>query len=240
MNQNAQEIAQFDALAGEWWDEQGALWTLHAINPLRMDFIRTHVALAGKQVLDVGCGGGILTETLAREAANATGIDLAAASLSTARLHAESEGLDISYRLMPVEDLAAAEPGSFDVVTCMEMLEHVPDPAGIVQACANLLKPGGWLFLSTLNRTPQSFALAIVAAEYLTGMIPRGTHDWNKFIRPAELSSWLRASGLEWVDQQGLHYNPLNRQFWLAPGVEVNFLVAARKPMTQTNESSDC
>ena len=230
MNQDAREIAQFDALAGEWWDTEGALWTLHAINPLRMDFIRAHIELQDKQALDVGCGGGILTEALARGAREATGIDLAAASLSTARLHAESEGLHINYRLMPIEDLAAAEPASFDVVTCMEMLEHVPDPAGIVQACADTLKPGGWLFLSTLNRTPQAFALAIVAAEYLTGMIPRGTHDWSKFIRPAELAAWLRAAGLEMVDQQGLHYNPLSREFKLAPGVGVNYLVAARKP----------
>ena len=231
MNHDVQEIAQFDSLAGEWWDEHGALWTLHAINPLRMAFIRNHIALNGTQVLDVGCGGGILTEALAREAANATGIDLAAASLSTARLHAESEGLAVNYRLVPVEELALSEAASFDVVTCMEMLEHVPDPAAIVQACASLLKPGGWLFLSTLNRTPQAFALAIVAAEYLTGMIPRGTHDWNKFIRPAELAAWLRAAGMEVADQQGLHFNPINRQFRLAPGVEVNYLVAARKPM---------
>ncbi|MGD9888221.1 MAG: bifunctional 2-polyprenyl-6-hydroxyphenol methylase/3-demethylubiquinol 3-O-methyltransferase UbiG [Halothiobacillaceae bacterium] len=230
MNQDAREIAQFDALAGEWWDANGALWTLHAINPLRMDFIRAHVELQQRNVLDVGCGGGILTEALAREAREATGIDLAAASLSTARLHAEVQGLSINYRLMPIEDLAAAEPASFDVVTCMEMLEHVPDPAGIIQACADTLKPGGWLFLSTLNRTPQAFALAIVAAEYLTGMIPRGTHDWNKFIRPSELAAWLRAAGFEMVDQQGLHYNPLSREFKLAPGVGVNYLVAARKP----------
>lgn len=229
MNQDAREIAQFDALAGEWWDAQGALWTLHAINPLRMEFIRMHAALEGRRVVDVGCGGGILTEALARECTDITGIDLAAASLSTARLHAEAEGLHIRYRLMPVEDLAASESGGFDVVTCMEMLEHVPDPAGVVQACADLLKPGGWLFLSTLNRTPQAFALAIVAAEYLTGMIPRGTHDWNKFIRPSELASWLRAAGLELIEQQGLHYNPLSREFRLAPGVEVNYLVAARK-----------
>lgn len=230
-NQNAREIAQFDALAWEWWDVDGALWTLHAINPLRMDFIRSHVTLSDIQVLDIGCGGGILTEALARESASATGIDLAAASLSTARLHAESEGLSISYRLMPVEELAASEPARFDVVTCMEMLEHVPDPSAIVHASAALLKPGGWLFLSTLNRTPKAFALAIVAGEYLTDMIPRGTHDWNKFIRPAELANWLRASGLEMVDQQGLHFNPLTRKFNLSPGVEVNYLVAARKPM---------
>ncbi len=231
MNQDAREIAQFDALAGEWWDPKGALWTLHAINPLRMEFIRSHVELKDKQVLDVGCGGGILTEALAREACAATGIDLAAASLSTARLHAASEGLAISYRLIPVEDLAAAEPESFEVVTCMEMLEHVPHPALIVQACADMLKPGGWLFLSTLNRTPKAFALAIVAAEYLTGMIPRGTHDWNTFIRPSELAAWLRSAGLELVDQQGLHYNPLSREFKLAAGVDVNYLVAVRKPL---------
>jgi 2-polyprenyl-6-hydroxyphenyl methylase/3-demethylubiquinone-9 3-methyltransferase len=231
MNHDVQELAQFNALAGEWWDAQGALWTLHAINPLRMAFIRSHTALNGQNILDVGCGGGILTEALAREADSVTGIDLAAASLSTARLHAESEGLTVDYRLLPIEDLAASEPARFDVVTCMEMLEHVPDPAAIVQACATLVKPGGWLFLSTLNRTPKAFALAIVGAEYLTGMIPRGTHDWNKFIRPAELAAWLRAAGMESVDQQGLHYNPLNRQFSLAPGVEVNYLVAARKPM---------
>ena len=229
-NQDAAEIAQFDALAGEWWDTQGSLWTLHAINPLRMNFIQQHCPLHGLRVLDVGCGGGILTEALAREAATAEGIDLAAASLSTARLHAEAGGLhNIRYRLMPVEDLAAAEPAQYDAVVCMEMLEHVPDPASIVRACAGLLKPGGWLFLSTLNRTPQAFALAIVAAEYLTGMIPRGTHDWNKFIRPSDLASWLRAAGLELIDQQGLHYNPITRTFKLAPGVEVNYLIAAQK-----------
>jgi len=226
MNQDAAEIAQFDALASQWWDVNGPLWTLHAINPLRMDFICQHAELHGKRVLDVGCGGGILTEALAREGAQATGIDLAAGSLTTARLHAQSEGLDISYRLIPVEELAAttlqgaalggkaspegrnpgmdsaAEPAGFDIVTCMEMLEHVPDPAAIVQACATLVKPGGWLFLSTLNRTPKAFALAIVGAEYITGMIPRGTHDWKKFIRPAELAGWLRDAGMEIADQR--------------------------------------
>jgi 2-polyprenyl-6-hydroxyphenyl methylase/3-demethylubiquinone-9 3-methyltransferase len=231
MNQDAAEIAQFDALAGQWWDPDGPLWTLHAINPLRMDFIRAHTPLTGLRVLDVGCGGGILTEALAREGAAVTGIDLAAGSLATARLHAEAQGLDIQYRLTPVEDLAAAEPESFDVVTCMEMLEHVPDPAAVVQACATLVKPGGWVFLSTLNRTPKAFLLAIVGAEYLTRMIPRGTHDFRKFIRPAELAHWLRAAGLEITTQQGLHYNPLTRQFHLGPGVEVNYLVAARKPL---------
>jgi len=230
MNQDAREIAQFDALASQWWDTHGPLWTLHAINPLRMDFVREHAELHGRRVLDVGCGGGILTEALAREGADATGVDLAAGSLATARLHAQSEGLDIHYRLMPVEELAAAEPESFDVVTCMEMLEHVPDPAAIVQACAALVKPGGWLFLSTLNRTPKAFALAIVGAEYVMGMIPRGTHDWRKFIRPAELAGWLRAADMDIADQQGLHYNPLTRQFSLGPGVDVNYLVAARKP----------
>jgi 2-polyprenyl-6-hydroxyphenyl methylase/3-demethylubiquinone-9 3-methyltransferase len=230
MNQDAAEIAQFDALAGQWWDPNGPLWTLHAINPLRMDFIRTHTPLTGLRVLDVGCGGGILTEALAREGATVTGIDLAAGSLATARLHAKAQGLDIQYRLTPVEDLAAAEPASFDVVACMEMLEHVPDPAAIVRACAALVKPGGWMFLSTLNRTPKAFALAIVGAEYLTRMIPRGTHDFRKFIRPAELAGWLRAAGMDVADQQGLHYNPLTRQFHLGPGVEVNYLVAARKP----------
>lgn len=229
MNQDASEIAQFDALASQWWDEHGPLWTLHAINPLRMDFIRAHTPLAGLKVLDVGCGGGILTEALAREGAMVTGIDLAAASLATARLHAKAQGLDIQYRLTPVEDLAAAEPASFDVVTCMEMLEHVPAPAAVVQACATLLKPGGWMFLSTLNRTPKAFALAIVGAEYLTRMIPRGTHDFRKFIRPAELARWLRAAGIEITHQQGMHYNLLTRQFHLGPGVDVNYLIAARK-----------
>ncbi len=230
MNQDAAEIAQFDALASQWWDKEGPLWTLHAINPLRMNFIHQHTDLAGKRVLDVGCGGGILTEAMAREGAIATGVDLAAASLTTARLHAQAEGIGIDYRQIPVEELADAAPESFDVVTCMEMLEHVPDPAAIVQACATLVKPGGWLFLSTLNRTPKSFALAIVGAEYIMGMVPRGTHDWRKFIRPAELAGWLRTAGLEIADQQGLHYGPLTRQFNLGPGVDVNYLVAARKP----------
>ncbi|MGK0673971.1 MAG: bifunctional 2-polyprenyl-6-hydroxyphenol methylase/3-demethylubiquinol 3-O-methyltransferase UbiG [Halothiobacillaceae bacterium] len=229
-DQDAAEIAQFDALAGQWWDTNGPLWTLHAINPLRMDFIRAHTPLTGLKVLDVGCGGGILTEALAREGAEVTGIDLAAASLTTARLHAQSQGLAIRYRLMPVEELAAAEPEHFDIVTCMEMLEHVSNPAAIVQACAALVKPGGWLILSTLNRTPKAFALAIVGAEYILGMIPRGTHAFRKFIRPAELARWLRAAGLVITDQQGLHYDPLARQFRLGSGVDVNYLVAARKP----------
>ncbi|MEF3192986.1 MAG: bifunctional 2-polyprenyl-6-hydroxyphenol methylase/3-demethylubiquinol 3-O-methyltransferase UbiG [Halothiobacillaceae bacterium] len=223
-------MAQFDALAGQWWDPNGPLWTLHAINPLRMHFIRKHAELNGRRVLDVGCGGGILTEALAREGAEVTGIDLAAASLATARLHAQSQGLAIHYRLMPVEELAAFEPEGFDVVTCMEMLEHVPDPAAIVQDCAALVKPGGWLILSTLNRTPKAFVLAIVGAEYLLGMIPRGTHAFRKFIRPAELAGWLRAAGMDVLEQTGLHYNPLTRQFSLGPGVEVNYLMAARKP----------
>lgn len=229
MNQDAAEIAQFDALASQWWDVHGPLWTLHAINPLRMDFVRDHAELNSKRVLDVGCGGGILTEALAREGAQATGIDLAAGSLTTARLHAQSEGLAIDYRLIPVEELAANEPASFDVVTCMEMLEHVPDPAAIVQACATLVKPGGWLFLSTLNRTPKAYALAIVGAEYVTRMVPRGTHDWKKFIRPSELAGWLRDAGMDIADQTGMHYNPITRLFNLGPGVDVNYLVAARK-----------
>ncbi|MEW6446061.1 MAG: bifunctional 2-polyprenyl-6-hydroxyphenol methylase/3-demethylubiquinol 3-O-methyltransferase UbiG [Pseudomonadota bacterium] len=228
-NLDNHEIAHFDALASQWWDVNGPLWTLHAINPLRMNFIHQYADLKGKRVLDVGCGGGILTEALARAGAQATGVDLAAGSLTTARLHAQSEGLSIDYRLIPVEELAAAEPASFDVVTCMEMLEHVPDPAAIVHACAALVKPGGWLFLSTINRTPKAYALAIVGAEYIMGMIPRGTHDWKKFIRPAELAGWLRNAGMDIADQMGLHYNPLTRQFNLGPGVDVNYLVAARK-----------
>ncbi|PJK01172.1 bifunctional 3-demethylubiquinol 3-O-methyltransferase/2-polyprenyl-6-hydroxyphenol methylase [Lysobacteraceae bacterium NML91-0213] len=228
-NYRQSELDKFAALASRWWDPDGPQKPLHALNPVRLDYVARRVPLAGARVLDVGCGGGLLSEALAGEGAQVTAIDLAPELVRVARLHAREAGLDIDYREQAVEALAAAEPGSFDVVTCMEMLEHVPDPGAILDACAQALKPGGRLFVSTLNRTPAAFALAIVGAEYVARLLPRGTHRYEDFIRPSELAAWLRDCGLDLEDVSGMMYEPWRNRARLVLRTEVNYLACARK-----------
>lgn len=228
-NASAAELEKFGALARRWWDPQGPQRPLHELNPARLGYVRDRVALRGARVLDVGCGGGLLSEALAREGARVTALDLAPELIDVAKLHLLESGLQVDYRLQPVEALAAEAPASFDAITCMEMLEHVPDPAAVVQACADLLTPGGRLFLSTLNRTPMAFAVAIVGAEYLARLLPTGTHDYKQFIRPSELSAWLRAAGLRLEDVSGLAYDPVRRTARVGGGTSVNYLACAVK-----------
>jgi 2-polyprenyl-6-hydroxyphenyl methylase/3-demethylubiquinone-9 3-methyltransferase len=229
-NVDAGEVAKFEALAAHWWDRDGDSKPLHDINPLRLDFIDARAGLAGKRVLDVGCGGGILSESMAHRGADVMGIDLGEASLEAARRHAEESAVGIHYRHVAVEALAEEQPGEFDVVTCMEMLEHVPDPASIIAACSRLVRPGGRVFFSTLNRTRKAQALAIVGAEYVLRMLPRGTHDYAKFIRPSEMAAWCRQSQLDVGEQTGLTYNPLTRHYRLTPyDVSVNYMMACQK-----------
>jgi len=230
-NYDAQELAKFSELAHRWWDPDSEFRPLHQINPLRLEWIDAQAGLAGKRALDVGCGGGILAEAMARRCHDVTGIDLAAKPLGVARLHALEAGVDnLVYREIATEALAQEQPGAFDVVTCMEMLEHVPDPAAVVRACAELARPGGWVFFSTLNRNPKSFLFAIVGAEYVLRLLPRGTHSYEKFIRPSELARWCRAAGLAQQGSRGLQYNPLARRYWLDGDTSVNYMVACRKP----------
>jgi 2-polyprenyl-6-hydroxyphenyl methylase / 3-demethylubiquinone-9 3-methyltransferase len=230
-NADAQELAKFSELAHRWWDPDSEFRPLHQINPLRLAWIDQLAPLAGKQVLDVGCGGGILSEAMARKASHVTGIDLAARPLGVARLHAmEAEVGNVEYREIAAEALAATSPGAFDVVTCMEMIEHVPDPASIVRACSQLVRPGGWVFFSTLNRNPKSFLFAIVGAEYVLGLLPKGTHEYAKFIKPSELALWCRDAGLALQATRGMEYNPLTRRYWLSGDTSVNYLFACRKP----------
>jgi 2-polyprenyl-6-hydroxyphenyl methylase/3-demethylubiquinone-9 3-methyltransferase len=230
-NVDAQELAKFSDLAHRWWDPDSEFRPLHQINPLRLDWIDQQASLKGKSVLDVGCGGGILAESMARRAAQVTGIDLAAKPLGVARLHALETGVEnLDYREISTEALAAEQPGVFDVVTCMEMLEHVPDPSAVVRACATLAKPGGWVFFSTLNRNAKAFLFAIVGAEYTLRLLPRGTHEYAKFIRPSELARWSRDSGLALMGSRGMEYNPLTRRYWLSDDTSVNYLIACRKP----------
>lgn len=229
-NVSAAETAKFDRLAARWWDANGESRPLHDLNPARLNYIADRVALKGARVLDVGCGGGILSESLAAAGAEVVGIDLAPRVLEVARLHLHESGLKADYREVSVEALAAQMPGAFDAVACMEMLEHVPDPGSVIGACAALLKSGGRLFVSTLNRTPQAFGAAIVGAEYLARLLPRGTHHYAQFIRPSELAAALRAAGLELEDVSGLAYNPLSRRAWITPSTQVNYLACARKP----------
>ena len=230
-NVDAQELAKFSELAHRWWDPESEFRPLHQINPLRLDWIDGLAGLSGRQVLDVGCGGGILAESMARRAAAVTGIDLASRPLGVARLHALEAGVhNVEYREVAAEALAAERPAAFDVVTCMEMLEHVPDPASIVRACATMVKPGGWVFFSTLNRNPKSFLFAIVGAEYVLNLLPKGTHEYARFIKPSELARWSREAGLDLVDTQGMEYNPLTRRYFLSGDTSVNYLLALRRP----------
>ena len=229
-NVDAQELAKFSALAHRWWDKDSEFRPLHEINPLRLDWIDALASVRGKRIVDVGCGGGILAEAMAQRGGQVTGIDLATKPLGVARLHALESGVDnLDYREISAETLAAEQPGSFDIVTCMEMLEHVPDPASTVRACASLARPGGWVFFSTINRNPKSFLFAIVGAEYVLQLLPRGTHEYARFIRPSELARHCRDAGLELASTQGMTYNPLTRRYRLEPDTSVNYLVACRK-----------
>jgi len=232
MNQNADaaELRKFGDLAHRWWDTTGAFRPLHEINPLRLDWIDRLAPLAGRRVVDVGCGGGILSESMHQRGAEVTGIDLSEKALRVAQLHALETGSPVAYRCVSAEDLAAEAPGRFDVVTCMEMLEHVPDPTRTVRACAQLARPGGTVFFSTINRNPRSFLFAIIGAEYVLRLLPRGTHDYGRFIKPSELRHASHAAGLEWIEMLGMTYNPLTRAYALEPDVRVNYLVALRKP----------
>ncbi len=224
------ELDKFAALANRWWDPKGPQKALHALNPVRLGYVADRVALRGAKVLDDGCGGGLLSEALARAGADVTAIDLAADLIKVAKLHGLESGVKVDYRVQPVETLAAEQPGAFDAVTCMEMLEHVPDPGAILSACASLLKPGGRLFVSTLNRTPAAFALAIVGAEYVARLLAKGTHQYRDFIKPAELGAWLRESGLQLEDVSGLVYEPWRDAARLSRRTEVNYLACALKP----------
>ena len=229
-NVDQAELTKFSSLAHRWWDVDGEFGPLHAINPLRLDWIDGIAPLKGQRVLDVGCGGGILADAMARKGADVLGIDLAEKSLKVAQLHALEAGTShITYRLVAAEALAAEMPDQFDVVTCMEMLEHVPDPASVVQACARLAKPGGWVFFSTINRNPKSFLMAILGAEYVLNLVPRGTHEYARLLRPSELARFCRDAGLDMQQSCGLEYNPLSRRYRLSTDTSVNYMLATRK-----------
>ncbi len=228
-NVDQAEVDKFDALASRWWDPHSEFKPLHDINPLRLDYIDGHAPLAGRRVLDVGCGGGLLSEGMAARGARVTGIDMGEAPLGVARLHLHESGMEVDYERITAEALAEREPAGFDTVTCMEMLEHVPDPASVIDACARLVRPGGDLFFSTINRNPKSYLFAILGAEYLLRMLPRGTHDYGKFIRPSELERWARRAGLELRDLTGMTYNPLTGAYRLGDDVDVNYLAWFRR-----------
>lgn len=230
INADPQELAKFSELAHRWWDPESEFRPLHQINPLRLEWIDALAGLRGKRLLDVGCGGGILAEAMARRAEHVVGIDLAQRPLGVARLHALEQGVtNVDYREISAEELAVSEPHAYDVVTCMEMLEHVPDPASIVRSCAELVRPGGWVFFSTINRNPKSFLFAIVGAEYVLGLLPKGTHEYAKFIRPSELAAWIRDAGLTLRGTRGMEYNPLTRRYGLSADTSVNYLLACRR-----------
>ena len=230
LNADPAELAKFSELAHRWWDPESEFRPLHQINPLRLEWINRLCPLPGRTVLDVGCGGGILSDSMARHGAQVTGIDLSTKALKVAQLHAlEVQTPNVQYREISAEEIAAQQPAAFDVVTCMEMLEHVPDPDSVVRACAMLVKPGGWVFFSTINRSPKSFLLAIVGAEYVLGLLPRGTHEYAKMIRPSELARYARQAGLELRRTRGMGYNPLTRRYWLSDDTSVNYLFAMQK-----------
>ena len=229
-NADPAELAKFSELAHRWWDTESEFRPLHQINPLRLTWIDDIVPLAGKRVLDIGCGGGILADAMARKGAEVLGIDLAGKALKVAQLHAlEAQTQGVSYREVSAETLAAEQPESFDVVTCMEMLEHVPDPSSVVRACAALVKPGGHVFFSTINRNAKAFVFAIVGAEYILNLLPRGTHEFAKFIKPSELAAYARAAGLDLAHTRGMEYNPLTRHYWLSANTSVNYMLGMRK-----------
>jgi 2-polyprenyl-6-hydroxyphenyl methylase / 3-demethylubiquinone-9 3-methyltransferase len=231
MNADPQELAKFSDLAHRWWDTESEFRPLHQINPLRLDWIASKAQLAGAKVVDVGCGGGILSDAMARRGAYVLGIDLATKPLKVAQLHALEAGTqNVEYRQVAAEALALESPQAYDVVTCMEMLEHVPDPAAIVTACASLVKPGGWVFFSTINRNPKSFLFAIVGAEHVLKLLPKGTHEYAKFIRPSELAQWCRDTHLSVTEARGMNYNPLTQRYGLSNSTDVNYLFACQKP----------
>jgi len=231
MNADPLEIQKFSELAHRWWDPTSEFRPLHEINPLRLEWINAKVPLAGKRVIDIGCGGGILAESMARKGADVTGIDLSEKALKVADLHSLESGVNVRYKLIAAEAMAAEEAGQYDVVTCMEMLEHVPDPAAIVQACAALVKPGGHVFMSTLNRNPKAYLFAVLGAEYILRLLPKGTHDYDKFITPAELSQFARSAGLDLNSIRGMGYNPLTKIYSLNNDTSVNYLVACTRPL---------
>lgn len=224
-NYDTAELNKFSELAHKWWDKTSEFKPLHDINPLRLQYIDQAISLSGKTVLDVGCGGGILSESMAEKGATVTGIDLGEKALKVAQLHSLETGVEVDYRLIAVEQLAEEMPASFDVVTCLEMLEHVPDPASIVQACAKLVKPGGHVFFSTINRNAKAYVFAVIGAEYVLNMLPKGTHDYAKFIKPSELASWLRNSDLSLQHQIGMQYNPITQRYWLDGDISVNYMM---------------
>jgi 2-polyprenyl-6-hydroxyphenyl methylase/3-demethylubiquinone-9 3-methyltransferase len=228
-NVHPEEIHKFGSMAERWWDPQGEFRTLHDINPLRLEFIQRFISLSEQRIVDVGCGGGILTEALANLGADALGIDLSDDLIDIADLHGLESGIKVQYKKISAEELAAQEPEGFDHVTCMEMLEHVPDPGSIIKACANLVKPGGMVFFSTLNRKPKAYLLAIVAAEHLLKMLPKGTHDYNSFIKPSELSQTARANGLSLQGMIGIEYNPFNKKFSLGKDIDINYIAAFQR-----------
>jgi 2-polyprenyl-6-hydroxyphenyl methylase/3-demethylubiquinone-9 3-methyltransferase len=229
-NKDQAEISKFEALASRWWDPNSEFKPLHEINPLRMGFITSKTSLAGKKVIDIGCGGGILSEAMARQGAEVTAIDLAEASLAVARLHQLESGLEIRYENIAAEDMAEREAGQYDIVTCLEMLEHVPDPQAIVEACAKLAKPGAHLFFSTINRNPKAYVFAVLGAEYVLNLLPKGTHDFSKFIKPSELASWTRSSRLERGEMKGMGYNLISKRYSLNDDVSVNYLAHFIRP----------
>lgn len=231
MNSNVDqaEIAKFEALASRWWDRESEFKPLHEINPLRINWIEEHVSLAGKKVLDVGCGGGILSEGMAKRGATVTGIDMGDAPLSVAKLHKLESQVDVEYFKSTAEDFVAEHAGKYDIVTCLEMIEHVPDPSSVIKACRSLVKPNGYVFFSTISRNPKSYLFAIIGAEYVLRLLPRGTHDYQKFVNPSELGAWCREAGLDVQDMTGLTYNPLSKTYKLAEDVSVNYMIQTQR-----------